>query len=316
MAERLAGREVKRLRSRRDPDSAYPRGFWHALGAPGFAWFAFWVLVPAYTIVAVSMGYVSDSMLPVPEWDPRYWNLETLRMVLGEMAPGGVFAKVVTNTVTYVAGAMVLCVLVGYPVAYYIAKQAGRWKVLLIVLLTIPFWTSYLMRMLAWIGLLATDGYVNRLLMGVGILDGPYGWLEGQSFVVVISLAYGYLPYFILPLLASLDRIDDRLIDAAKDLGLGKAGAFFKVILPLSKMPLIAACTVILLPMCGDFYTTTLMSGSPATAMIGNQIQVLAQGGPQQNVGASLALLLQLTLILLLSFYLYASSKSNKAVPA
>ncbi|RYB92260.1 ABC transporter permease [Nocardioides glacieisoli] len=316
MAKRLAGRKILRLSSAPDADAAYPRGFWHALGAPGVAWFALWVLVPAYTIVAVSMGYVSDSMLPVPEWDPRYWNLETLSAVVREMAPGGIFAKVLMNTVTYVLGALVLCVLIGYPVAYYIAKQAGRWKVLLIVLLTIPFWTSYLMRMLAWIGLLSTDGYTNRLLMSIGILDEPYGWLEGHSFVVVISLAYGYLPYFILPLLASLDRIDDRLIDAGKDLGLSSVQTFIRVILPLSKAPLIAASTVAILPMCGDFYTTNLMSGSPATAMIGNQIQVLAQGGPQQNVGASLALLLQLALILLLSYYLYSSSKATKAVAA
>ncbi|MEP9362744.1 ABC transporter permease [Nocardioides sp. CN2-186] len=282
------------------------------LGSPGIIWFVLWVLVPAYTIVAVSMGYVSDSMLPVPEWNPLYWNVETLTTVFREMRPGGTFSRVVTNTVIYVACAMALCVLVGYPVAYYIAKQAGRWKALLIVLLTIPFWTSYLMRMLAWIGLLATDGYVNRLLVGVGLLDNPYGWLEGHGFVVVIALAYGYLPYFILPLLASLDRIDDRLIDAAKDLGMNRLWTFLRVILPLSAMPLVTASTVVLLPMCGDYYTTTLMSGSPSTAMIGNQIQILAQGGPQQNVGASMALLLQITLILLLSFYLYASSKTNR----
>lgn len=314
MAERLARRKVLRLTPSPEADSAYPRGFWHALGAPGVVWFALWVLVPAYTIVAVSMGYVSDSMLPVPEWDPRYWNTETLSAVAQEMAPGGIFAGVVMNTVTYVLGALVLCVLVGYPVAYYIAKRSGRWKVLLIVLLTVPFWTSYLMRMLAWIGLLSGDGYVNRLLLNIGLLNEPYGWLEGHGFVVVIALAYGYLPYFILPLLASLDRIDNRLIDAAKDLGLGRVEAFVKVVLPLSKAPLIAATTVVILPMCGDFYTTNLMSGSPATAMIGNQIQVLAQGGPQQNVGASLALLLQMTLIILLSFYLYSTSKSNRAL--
>ena len=102
--------------------------------------------------------------------------------------------------------------------AYYVARHAQRTKALLIVLLVIPFWVSYLLRMLAWIGLLSSDGYVNKLLMDIGITHPP-DWLNGNAYSVILALVYGYIPYFILPVFAGLDRIDKSQIEAARDLG-------------------------------------------------------------------------------------------------
>ena len=137
------------------------------------------------------------------------------------------------RTLLYVAVATFLSLLIGYPVAYYVARHAGRYRVLLLMLIIAPFWINYLMRMLAWVNLLSTDGYVNQVLMFVGILDEPREWLVGKHSTVILGLVYGYVPFLILPLFAALDRIDPRVIEAARDLGASPARAFFAVTLPL-----------------------------------------------------------------------------------
>ncbi len=131
--------------------------------------------------------------------------------------------------------------------------------------------------MLAWVNLLQDDGYVNKFLGIFGFA--PYSWLNGNSFTVVMALAYGYLPFFIIPLFASLDRIDGRLLEASRDLGVGSIRTFLHVTLPLSRLGLITAVVITALPMAGDYYTNQLVSGSPKTNMIGNQIELfLLQG--------------------------------------
>ena len=135
--------------------------------------------------------------------------------------------------------------------------------------------------MLAWINLLQDDGYVNDFLGMFGIA--PVDWLSGNSFTVVIALAYGYLPFFIIPLFATLDRIDGRLLEASRDLGVGAVRTFLHVTLPLSRMGLITAIVITALPMAGDYYTNTLVSGSPTTNMIGNQIELFLLQGPAEE---------------------------------
>ena len=184
------------------------------------------------------------------------------------------------------------CLAIGYPVAYYLARHARRTKMLLLVLLIIPFWVSYLMRMLAWIGLLLPDGLVNRTLVHLGILSHPYGWLDGQPSSVIFALVYGYVPYLILPLYAVLDRIEPHLIEAGLDLGASRFATFLHVTLPLSKQGILAGCVLIALPMFGDYYTNDVISGSPGTSMIGNQINLFFQGGPQRTTGAALVIVL------------------------
>src|SRR6202012_2967819 len=120
----------------------------------------------------------------------------------------------------------------GYQVAYSVARHAGRSKGLLLLLIFLPFWVSYLMRMLAWIGLLAPDGYVNEVLGWIGI--GHTEWLSGNPYSMIAALTYGYIPYFILPVYAGLDRIDQRLLEASRDLGASPVKSFLPVTLPLS----------------------------------------------------------------------------------
>ena len=158
--------------------------------------------------------------------------------------------------------------------AYFAARHAGRYRGLVLLLLILPFWINYLMRMLAWINLLSPDGLGTRMLSSLGIerlfifanlLSSRGGWLEGQPFTVIMALTYGYLPFLILPLYAVLDRIDQRQIEAARDLGASPASAFRRVTLPLSRPGILAGLVLIALPMFGDYYTPDLVSSSTKT---------------------------------------------------
>ena len=169
----------------------------------------------------------------------------------------------------------------------------------------IPFWVSYLLRMLAWIGLLSSDGYVNQVLQAIGITHPP-DWLNGNAYSVIIALVYGYIPYFILPVFAGLDRIDRSQIEAARDLGASPWQAFLRVTLPLSRPSILAGSALVVLPMFGDYYTNDLISASPHTNMLGNQINLFVQGGSEKNLGASLVIVLMVILTVGMAYYLFA----------
>lgn len=275
---------------------------WKALAAPGLVWLVLLFLVPFYAIVAIAMGRLHPVLnRPLPEWNPLRWNAGPFRDVWSGM--GGQLGVIALRTLWYVLVACVICVLIGYPVAYFVARRAGRRKGLFLLLILAPFWINYLMRMLAWVNLLSNDGLVNA---GIGALGlAPQDWLGGQHSTVILGLVYGYLPFFILPLYAALDRIDSQVLEAARDLGASARAAFFRVTLPLSKQGVLAGLVIIMLPMFGDYYTPNLLSGSPRTRMIGNQIdQLVNQSASQGRQGAALTLILMLSVALLMLYYL------------
>ena len=131
----------------------------------------------------------------------------------------GEFGQPFLRTFEYVFASIILCFIIGYPVAYYVARYGGKRRGLLLGLLLAPFWVSYLMRMLAWVNLLQDDGYVNDVLRNLHLVSRPVDWLDGRPYTVVLGLVYGYVPFLILPLYAALDRIDVRLLEASRDLG-------------------------------------------------------------------------------------------------
>jgi putrescine transport system permease protein len=288
------------------------RRIWSALAAPGMLWLGLFFLVAFYAVVAVGLGNVTELYQPVPHWNPFSWNVGYLVQAFQDVLPGGRSWDVFIRTLLYVVVAVSLSLAIGYPVAYYVSRHAGRWRAPLLVLLVLPFWISYLMRMFAWTNLLDTGGYVaraldalsiDRVLDAMGLLSGN-DWLGGQPVAVIMGLVYGYVPYLIIPLYAALDRIDQRLIEAARDLGAPPAQAFRRVVLPLSKAGTLGAVVLIALPMFGDYYTPDLMSGSPKTAMLGNAINGYVQGGPDKALGAALTLLLSAFLLVFMLYYL------------
>lgn len=289
------------------------RRAWTFLAVPGMAWLAAFFLVAFYAVVAVGLGNITDVYDPVPHWNPLDWNVGYLLQALEDVLPGGRTWPVFVRTLAYVVIAVLLSLAIGYPVAYYVSRYAsGRSKAVLLVLLVAPFWISYLMRMFAWTNLLAEGGYaadvlntlsLDRLFAALGLLDGE-DWLGGQHIAVIMGLVYGYVPYLILPLYASLDRIDQRLIEAARDLGASGAQAFRRVVLPMSRAGTLGGIVLIALPMFGDYYTPDLMSGSPRTAMFGNTINNYVQGGPDKALGAAMTLLLSAFLLVFMLYYL------------
>jgi spermidine/putrescine transport system permease protein len=286
---------------------------WGLFAFPGVLWLILLFVVPFYGVLAVAFGGVDPIFgSPVPAWNPLHWDTGTFGDVVHN-AVFGSFRTVFIRTFTYVGTALALCFVIGYPVAYYIARHGGRRKGLLLALILAPFWINYIMRMLAWINLLQDDGYVNDVLTGLHVTGGPVNWLNGRPMSVVLGLVYGYIPFFILPLYAALDRIDQRLIEASRDLGIGPARTFLHVTLPLSKSGMLAAAVITALPMFGDYYTADLLSGAPRTSMIGNQIQFYLLDSSEKAVGASLVVVLSIVLIVLMAYYLVTTDRATRA---
>ena len=297
--------------SQREEGIWYPRWYWPSFAGPATVWLIGLFVLPFYVTISVAMGTVDIFLNPEPVWLPWQWSLDTFQTTVGKIF--GIFgedaryAPAFIRTIIYVAIASAVCILVAYPVAYYTARYGGKRRTLLLVLLIAPFWVSYLMRMLAWTSLLAPDGWVNGVLGIFGIP--PVGWLEGMSVTVVFGLIYGYIPYMILPLFAGLDRINDDLLEASRDLGASPVKTFFKVTLPLSKQAILAGAVIITLPMFGDYYTTYLLSQRSSTSMIGTLIDdKLGQAG-QSAEAASLVIILMLMLIPFMLYYLRSTRK-------
>ena len=285
---------------------------WIGLAAPGMAWMALFFVVPFYAVAAVAFGQVDPILrTAIPEWNPQYWDFTSFSEVLDRVV-GGDLRTVFLRTGAYVILAVLGCVAIGYPVAYFVSRHSGRWRATLLALMILPFWVSYLMRMLAWFNLLQPEGWVARALSVLPGDDRP--WLNGQPSTVVFGLIYGYVPFFILPLYATLDRIDGRLLEAARDLGATSNQAFRRVTLPLSRQGLIAASVITALPMVGDYYTNDLLSASPRTEMVGNQIVGYLQQSSQPQIGASLVLILAVLLLIVMAGYLVSVNRAQKLV--
>jgi ABC-type spermidine/putrescine transport system permease subunit I len=289
------------------------RRLWPIFAAPGTLWLILLFVVPFYGIFAVAFGGVNFVFnTPIPAWNPLHWQFTLFGQVV-EASLTGQFSGVWLRTFEYVFASLVVCVAVGYPVAYYMARLARHRGVLLALVLA-PWWINYITRMLGWTSILDTNGFLNHFLERIGLVNPlePINWLGGNPGVVVLGLVYGYLPFFIVPLYASLDRIDQRLLEASRDLGKGSVRTFSQVTLPLSRMGLITALVITALPMAGDYYTNQLLSGSPKTTMIGNTIYSFLAQGSQKNVGASLVILLSLVLLVFMAYYLFLTQRASK----
>jgi spermidine/putrescine transport system permease protein len=289
-------------------------GFWIALAAPGIIWLVLLFIVPFYAVLAIAMGKLDQLFeSPVAVWNPLQWSSENVIDTSRDLVGSASFAgPIVVRTVLYVAVASLLCLLIGYPVAYFVTRFAGRRKGLFLILLIAPFWISYMMRMLAWIDLLQTNGYANKVLSWVHISG--VNWLGGKPVTVVLGLVYGYIPYLILVLYAGLDRIDPALLEAGRDLGLSKARTFVRITLPLSRQPILTGLLITVLPMLGDYYTNQLLSGAASTSMIGNLIQGQLGTPGLEGQGAVLSLLLLLILLIPMIYYVIATNRSARAV--
>mgnify|MGYP000002632398 CR=1 FL=1 len=188
-----------------------------------------------------------------------------------------------------------LTLLIGYPIAYAMARAADHWRPTLLMLVILPFWTSFLIRVYAWIGILSTEGYLNQFLLGLGIIGEPLSILN-TPVAVYIGIVYTYLPFMVLPIFAALDKMDDSLVEAAEDLGCTALSAFWLVTAPLSKPGIIAGCFLVFIPTLGEFVIPSLLGGSN-TVMIGKVLWEEFFNNRDWPVASAVAVILLLILI-------------------
>ena len=202
---------------------------------------------------------------------------------------------------TYAAIATVVCLMLGYPLAYAIAFKAGRWKYFMLLLVIAPFFTSFLLRTLAWRTILSDHGAVVSVLQAVGLLADD-GRLLATPVAVIAGLIYNFMPFMTLPLYASLDKVDPRLIEAASDLYAGPATGFRKVTFRLSMPGVVSGTLLTFIPACGDYINAELL-GTPNQYMIGNRIQSAFLTEHNYPLAASLSLTLMAVVVLMVVFY-------------
>jgi spermidine/putrescine transport system permease protein len=283
------------------------------LALPGIVWLLLFFVAPLYVVLAVVFGGVDPVFRTViPVWNPAKWSSDQPIYVLSHIfGADGFFGPALVRTALYVSVASVLCLVIAFPIAYYVARLSGRWKGLLLTLLIAPFWISYMMRMLAWVNLLANDGLVNRIISLGGILPGDTEWLSGHGPVVIMGLVYGYVPYMIIPLYAGLDRLPADLVEGARDLGAGRVSAFRRVTWPMSRPVVIASVLLTCLPMLGDYFTSDLLSGNPSTSMVGNLINETVLTPGQTGQAGAFVLLVLIVSILPMVYYVRSVTRTE-----
>jgi putrescine transport system permease protein len=185
--------------------------------------------------------------------------------------------------------------LVGYPMAYAMARAPDEWRATLMMLVILPFWTSFLIRVYAWIGILSNEGLLNQFLLWTGLISEPLTILN-TNYAVYIGIVYTYLPFMILPIYAALERLDGSLIEAAEDLGCSRLSAFWLVTIPLSKNGIIAGCFLVFIPALGEFVIPSLLGGSE-TLMIGKILFEEFFNNRDWPVASAVAVILLLILI-------------------
>jgi spermidine/putrescine transport system permease protein len=203
--------------------------------------------------------------------------------------------KILLDSIWYAFLTTIICMVVGFPVAWFIGRSPARYRNLLMTLVMIPFWTSFLIRTYAWITILSRDGFLNAALLAGGLINQPLVMMY-TPFAVVLGLVYNYLPFMILPIYTSVEKLDNALVEAAYDLGAGPVRAFSKVIIPLTQPGIAAGALLVFVPAIAMFAITTLMGGG-ANPTIGEVIQKQFTSARNQPFGAALG-----TLLLLLFF--------------
>ncbi len=227
--------------------------------APAFAWLVATVATPLALVAAISLGEATQGAPPF-EWGISFSNYA---LVFADDLYWGAFL-----TSARIAGtSTAICLLIGYPMALGIARARPSSRAWLLFLVVLPFWTSFLVRVYAWMGLLRPTGLVNSALQALGLVDEPLA-LIANAFAVHLGIVYAYLPFMVLPLYATLERLDRTLLEAAQDLGAGPARAFWRVTFPLSLPGVFAGSLLVFIPAVGEFVVPDLLGG-PETQMIG-----------------------------------------------
>lgn len=272
-------------------------------------WLLLFFLLPFALVLKISL---SEGVVAIPPYGPllEYTN-QTLHIFLNVgnylfLLSDSLYAAAYWGSVKMAFISTAACLLIGYPMAYAMARAPARWQLLLLLLVMLPSWTSFLIRVYAWMGILSNSGLINNLLIGLGLIDTPLRMMNTQ-FAVVIGIVYAYLPFMVLPLYAHLTRLDNSLLEAASDLGSRKLNTFIKVTLPLSMGGIIAGSMLVFIPAVGEFVIPELLGG-PDTLMIGKVLWEEFFLNRDWPVASALAMVMLLLLLIpIVWFHRYQS---------
>jgi spermidine/putrescine transport system permease protein len=259
---------------------------------PGVIWLALFFVIPFYSLVATSLFDPGGSVFAGYEMT---WHFANYSHAIGD------YWEPLVRSLWYGAFATLICLVLGYVLAYAIAFKAGRWKNLMLVLVIAPFFTSFLVRTLAWKLILADDGFVVNTLQWLHIL-GDDGRLLATPVAVIAGIVYNFLPFMVLPLFASVDKIDHRLIEASSDLYANPFVGFWKVTWPLSLPGVVSGTLLTFIPAAGDYINAQLL-GSPNQRMIGNVIQNLFTNANDYPAAGALSMILMIVIVAMVLFY-------------
>jgi putrescine transport system permease protein len=246
-----------------------PGQHWLVVILPYF-WLLLFFAIPFAIVLKISLA---ESAIAQPPYTALYEYVNdvlTLRVTFANylfLLSDSLYFESYLSSLRIAAISTVVCLLVGYPIAYGIARMQGPMQSLLLMLVVLPSWTSFLVRIYAWMGLLRNNGIINNVLLSLGVVDEPIRLLNTEL-AVYIGIVYCYLPFLILPLYANLVKLDNRLLEAATDLGAGPVARFLRITLPLSRGGVIAGCMLVFIPVVGEFVIPELLGGSE-TLMIG-----------------------------------------------
>jgi putrescine transport system permease protein len=274
-----------------------------------YLWLVAFFLVPGLIVFRISLSQTAIAQPPyVPIFDIAagwagvrdFWHGLSLDNYLS-LAADSLYIASYLKSLQIAAVATLILLILGYPIAYAMSRLSGRLQALFVMLVILPFWTSFLIRIYAWITILQHDGLLNRILMAVGIVKAPVSWLASDT-AVYIGIVYSYLPFMVLPLYATLQKIDGSLLEAAADLGCRRMKAFFTITFPLSLPGIAAGVLLCFIPIVGEFVIPDLLGGSQ-TAMIGQILWTEFFSNRDWPVASAIAMVLLCLLVIPIVFF-------------
>lgn len=273
------------------------------LGVPYF-WLLLFFLVPFMIVVKISFASAEIAIPPYSAIVEYMDEMLTLNLNMGNylfLADDEMYLQAYLTSIKLALIATFFCLMLGYPMAYAIARAAGRQQSLLLMLVLLPSWTSFLIRIYAWMGILKNNGLLNNLLMWCGLTDQPLTILN-TNIAVYIGIVYAYLPFMVLPIYANLSQLDKSLLEAANDLGCRPWQSFFRVTLPLSMGGIIAGCMLVFIPAVGEYVIPELLGG-PESLMIGKVLWQEFFNNRDWPLASALAMIMLLILCLPIAFF-------------
>ena len=284
-----------------------------------YLWLLALFLVPFAIVLKISL---SDAALSIPPYAPQLdlsGGWQAIRAFFSELdfenfqflTTDDLYWKAYLSSLKIALISTLLTLLVGFPIAYGMARAPEEWRPTLMMLVILPFWTSFLIRVYAWMGILSNEGVLNQFLMWTGLIDSPLLIINTPT-AVYIGIVYTYLPFMILPIYAALDRLDGSLLEAAEDLGASRTSAFWLVTVPLSRNGVIAGCFLVFIPAAGEFVIPSLLGGS-RTLMIGKVLWEEFFNNRDWPVASAVAVILLLILIIPIVLFQRQEQKSREA---